>query len=257
MEEINEIAHFAKWSMILKNHYVISYPQRRIPQLIGNAISSSAVQEPPSDLPSPSLSLYRSPLSDKPLPLGESVDDNPTGQDGMLPEKKIKRPLSSSDLLEEKKVFYVKGNNTLAILSESSDAKVTVLNVENSQKGMKFKKTFKIQKGIKSKQADPVSSKIQLKQLTSSFPGVRAKHVDLLPPEYLTAILNNAQVVKIKHPSLLPSSLPTRNPSQVSSNSDSIDFVGFLSNSDHESEFASEFFSSDSHVSEEKTDLIN
>jgi hypothetical protein len=46
MDEINDIAHFTKGSMILKNHYAISDPQRRIHQLIRNAISSSAVQQP-------------------------------------------------------------------------------------------------------------------------------------------------------------------------------------------------------------------
>jgi site-specific recombinase XerD len=43
MEEINDIAHFAKGSMILKNLYAISDPQRRIHQLIRNTISLSAV----------------------------------------------------------------------------------------------------------------------------------------------------------------------------------------------------------------------
>jgi hypothetical protein len=52
--------------------------------------------------------------------------------------------------------------------------------------------------------------------------------VTLLSPEYLTAALNNAQVVKKKHPSLLPSFFPNRNPSQVSSNIDSIDDDTFL-----------------------------
>jgi hypothetical protein len=214
------------------NHYAISDPQRLIHQLIGNAISSSAVQEPPSDLPSPSLSLYHSPFSDKSLPLGESVDDNPIGQDGILPEKKIKRPLSSSDLPEEK-IAYVKGNNNLAILSRSSDVRAVNLNVENSQKGMEFKKINKIRKGVKPKQSDFVSSEVKLKQLTSSFPGVRAKQVDQLSREYLTATLNNAQVVKIKHPSLLLSTFPNRNPSHVSSNIDSIDDDSLFSDSDH------------------------
>jgi hypothetical protein len=97
------------------------------------------------------------------LPLGESVNDDPIGQGGMLPEKKIKCPLSSSDLQEKKKVAYVKGNNNLAVPSTSSDDKTVNLNVENSQKGMEFKKRIKIQKGIKPKQADPVSSEVKLK----------------------------------------------------------------------------------------------
>jgi hypothetical protein len=78
-------------------------------------------------------------------------------------QKRKLNTLSSPDLPEEKKIAYVKGNNTLAILSASSDAGVAVLNVENPQKGLEFKKTFKIRKGVKSKQADPVSSGIQLK----------------------------------------------------------------------------------------------
>jgi site-specific recombinase XerD len=39
MEEINDIARFAKGSIIHKNHYAISDPQRRIHSLIGNALS--------------------------------------------------------------------------------------------------------------------------------------------------------------------------------------------------------------------------
>jgi hypothetical protein len=145
-----------------------------------------------------------------------------------------------------------KGNNNLVIPSKSLDVRTVNLNVENSQKGIEFKKTFKIWKGVKSKQADPVSSGIQIKQLISSIPGVRAKHVDLLLPEYLTAILNNAQVVKLKHPSLLPSTFPNRNPSQVSFDMDSIDDDSFLSDSDRESVSRLKFFSSDSHVSKKK-----
>jgi hypothetical protein len=44
MEEINDIAHFAKGSLVLKNHYTISDPQRRIHALIGNVISSDERQ---------------------------------------------------------------------------------------------------------------------------------------------------------------------------------------------------------------------
>jgi hypothetical protein len=54
-----------------------------------------------------------------------------------------------------------------------------------------------------------------LKDLVQLPRRVRCKQVDLLPPEYLTAKLNNERVVNIKHPSLLPRSKPDRNPSQV------------------------------------------
>jgi hypothetical protein len=55
MEEINDIAHFAKGSTILKNHNAISDPQRKIHSLIGNAISSK-VNQIPSTTPSPFIS---------------------------------------------------------------------------------------------------------------------------------------------------------------------------------------------------------
>jgi hypothetical protein len=148
---------------------------------------------------------------------------------------------------EEKKVAYVRGNNNndLTIPSTSSDFDTSILNEGNSQKGIKIKKTIKIRKGGNSKQAIPVSS------------GVKTKQVELLPPEYFTAILNNTQVVKIKHPSLLPTAFPKRNPSKVSLNSDSNINDSLFSDSDHDSESNSEVFSSDSHVSEEKMGLPN
>jgi hypothetical protein len=86
--------------------------------------------------------------------------------------------------------------------------------------------------------------------------GVKSKHVDLLSPEYLTARLNNIKVVKVKHPSLLPSSKPNRNPSQVSSSVTSNDEDSFLSDSNCDSKSDSSVFSSDSHVSEEKMDWV-
>jgi hypothetical protein len=120
------------------------------------------------------------------------VDDKPTGQNGMLPEMKIKRPLSPINLPEENKIAYVKGNNSMAIPSISSDNRAVIPTLSNIQKG------------------------IDLKKITKSQKGVRSKQLDLLPPKYLTARLNNAQVVKIKHPSLLPSTFPHKNLSQVS-----------------------------------------
>jgi hypothetical protein len=87
--------------------------------------------------------------------------------------------------------------------------------------------------------------------------GVKSKQLDLLWPEYLTARLNNIKVVKVKHPSLLPSSLLNRNPYQVFSSGNSNNEDSFLSDSNSDSKSDSSVFSSDSHVSEEKTDWVN
>jgi hypothetical protein len=98
-------------------------------------------------------------LSDKPLPLGENVDNKPTGQDDTLPEKKIRYPLSSLDLPEEKKIAYVKENINPTFPSISLDLGTVNLNVENTQS----RKIIKIQKGIKSKQT--ISSPLEVKLL--------------------------------------------------------------------------------------------
>jgi hypothetical protein len=62
----------------------------------------------------------------------------------MLLEMKIIQSPSSFDLLEEKKVAYVRGNNNLTIPSMSSDSGTSILNEGISQKGIKLKKTIKI-----------------------------------------------------------------------------------------------------------------
>jgi hypothetical protein len=66
MEEINDIAHFVKGSTILKNHYAISDPQRRIHQLIGNTISPNMGQESITSCASSPLSLLHSSFAGKP-----------------------------------------------------------------------------------------------------------------------------------------------------------------------------------------------
>jgi hypothetical protein len=97
---------------------------------------------------------------------------------------------SSSSLtpLEVHNSTYVEGNNWLATPLVSSINENGYPILDNPKQSTEPKKVIKIRKAVKSKQ------------------------LDLLSPEYLTARLNNTKVVKVKHPSLLPSFLSNRNP---------------------------------------------
>jgi hypothetical protein len=86
-EEIYGIAHFAKGSTILKNHYAISDPKRRIHQLIGNVVSSSSGQEP---------SMVLSTFSNKPFILVESLNTNTFDRSGIPSEIIVCSSSSSS-----------------------------------------------------------------------------------------------------------------------------------------------------------------
>jgi hypothetical protein len=250
MEDINDIAHFAKGSMILKNHYAISDPQKRIHSPIGNAISSDKNQESTSVSSSSSPSFLSSSLAGIPYISNERLNTISSSQNGISSEV-----LSNSivpfpfPFLTSPKVVnlaHTEGNNILDNKNlENSNIKLNNLdncgnnsnnsNVENntSERLMESKKIIEIRKGVRSKQ------------------------LDLLPPEYLIARLNNAKVINVKHPSLLPFSKPNRNPSQVSSSVSSNDEDSFLSDSNSDSKSDLSVFSSDDHISEEKTDWVN
>jgi hypothetical protein len=211
MEEINDIAHFAKGSMVLKNHYAISDPQRRIHSLIGN-VTSIVNQE------STSVSSFSAPFL-----LTSSLDENGISSE-VVSNSSLPSSISSITALKVFDLTNVKESNV-----NNRDG---VAN-SSSKQSLESKKTFKFSKGVKSKQ------------------------LDLLSPEYLTARLNNEKVINIKHPSLLPRSKPNRNPSQVSSSISSNDEDSLLSDSNNDSKSDSSVFSSDTHVSEKKTDWVN
>jgi hypothetical protein len=102
MEEINDIAHFAKGSMILKNHYAISDPQRRIHSLIGNVTSSVTNQE------STSVSSFLAPFF-----LTSSFDKNGISSE-VISNSSLPSSISSITVpkvfdLIEKKVILVMG----------------------------------------------------------------------------------------------------------------------------------------------------
>jgi hypothetical protein len=97
---------------------------------------------------------------------------------------------------------------------------------------------------------------LESKEVIKIKKGVKSKQLDLLSPELLTARLNN-KIVKVKHPSLLPFWIPNRNPSQIYSFVISNDEDSFLSDSNSDWKSDLSVFSSDNHVSEEKTDWVN
>jgi hypothetical protein len=254
MEEINDIAHFAKGSTILKNHYAISDPQRKIHSLIGNAISSEVNQISipfiPSTTPFPLIS---SSLFIKNGISSEIVSNSslPSSLSSIASPKVF-------NIIDMKENAYNECNNEHTY--DNSINRVDQVNIDvrndrsddnnnnNSNYGTSFTNTL-----TNNNSSHLLESRKEVKLPRK----VRSKQVDLLSSEYLTAKLNNERVINVKHPSLLPRSKPNRNPSQVSSSMSSNDEDSFLSDSDNNSKSDSSVFSSDTHVSEEKTDWVN
>jgi hypothetical protein len=138
--------------------------------------------------------------------------------------------------------------------NNNNNQSVDVSSDNNNSKGIDFN-NFDITNVLTNSN---LSQSLELRELNKFPRRVRCKQVDLLTPNYLTAKLNNERVINIKHPSLWPRVKPNRNPSQVSSSFlSSNDEDSFLSDSDNDSKSDSSVFSSDSHVSEEKTDCVN
>jgi hypothetical protein len=244
MEEINDIAHFAKGSTILKNHYAISDPQRKIHSLIGNVISSEAIQSSTSFTPSTTPL----PLVPSSVLIVEKGFSSEVVSNSALPS--FLSSLSSPkvrDIINMRENACNERNNVLSVTHNDllnnggSVDKVDILNVPSkiTNDNSTSSQVLNLGKGIKPPRK------------------VRSKQVDLLSPEYLTAKLNNERVINIKHPSLLPRLKPNRNPSQVSASISSNDEDSLLSDSNSDTKSDSSVFSSDSHVSEEKTDLVN
>jgi hypothetical protein len=258
MEDINDISHFAKGSMILKNHYAISDPQSRIHSLIGNAIYSDVRQESTS-IPSFSTPpLLSSSFSDNPYVSSERLNTVNFNQSGISSEVIARSVLPPSASLIFPKVVnltYTEGNNSF------NDNRIDNKNINNNSDYINNNNRNVINNYSNNNNNNIGNSDskqiIESKKGIKIQNGVKSKQVDLLSPEYLTARLNNFKVVKVKHPSLLPFSIPNRNPSQVSPSAISNDEDSFLFDLNSDLKSDSSVFSSDSHVSEEKTDLIN
>jgi hypothetical protein len=196
MDEINDIAHFSKGSLVLKNHYAISDPQRRIHSLISNAMSSGPSQESTSTSSLTPTSLLPSSLDNGGVP-SENISN-------------LSQPFSISYItpLKDGISSEIISNSSLPS-SISSFSSPKVVNLDNTSVNF-----------INNGEGDRISNPKQLlesKKIFRSSKGVKSKQLDLLSPEYLTAKLNNEKVINIKHPSLLPRLKPNRNPSQVSS----------------------------------------
>jgi hypothetical protein len=236
MEEINDIAHFAKGSLVLKNHYAISDPQRRIHSLISNAMSSEPSQE------STSISSYTSPSLLLPS-LDKSGESSEFMSNSSQPSSFSYTTLSKDGISSE-----IISNLSLPS-SISSITSPKVINLTNVKENI-----FNNGEGVGNSNSKQF---LESRKIFKSSKGVKSKQLDLLSPEYLTAKLNNEKVINVKHPSLLPRSKPNRNPSQVSSYISSNDEISLFSDSNSDSKSDSSVFSLDSHVSEEKTDWVN
>jgi hypothetical protein len=228
MEEINDIAHFAKGSLVLKNHYSISDPQRRIHSLISNAMSSEPSQEytftssftPTSLLPS---------SSDK-RGVSSEIMSNSSQPSSISYISHLKDGISSEIISNSSLPPSISSITSPEVINLSD----TKMNIVNNGEGVG---------NSNSKQL------LESRKIIRSSKGVKSKQLDLLPPEYLTAKLNNEKVINVKHPSLLPRSKPNRNPSQVSSSISSNDEDILLSDSNSDSKSDPSVFSSDSHMS--------
>jgi hypothetical protein len=231
MEEINDIAHFAKGSTILKNHYAISDPQRKIHSLIGNVISSDLNQTSTPFVSSSTLlplvssssvvdnGLSSEIVSNSALPSSLSSITSPKVRDiinmreNACNERNVERSCNNFGNHNDQLCVDIRSDRSVDLNSSINNNNINDVNVLN----------------VSTNNCNNPPHLLKTVKEVKLPRKVRSKQVDLLSPEYLTAKLNNERVINIKHPSLLPRSKSNRNPSQVSSSITSNDEDSFLS----------------------------
>jgi hypothetical protein len=205
MEENNDIAHFAQGSMIFKNHYAISDPQRRIHSLIGNVSSSVTNQE----------STFVSSFS-APFVLTSSLDENGISSE-VISNSSLPSSISSITVL---KVFDLPNRK------ESNISNGDGVWNSSSKQSLESKKIFKSSKGVKSKQLDLLSPEYLTAKLNNEKV-INIKHPSLLP-----------RFKPNRNPSQVSSSVSSNDEDSLfsDSNSDSKSVASVFSSDNHVSE---------------------